>query len=183
MWFVWMIRKTLKNSSCRKWLMKKNRWPVRQSRCRIYVAEVSGQLFLQQGLTAECPKAQSSMTHVTGDEQWGAASADDAKCSSSKAVSVAGLHFFMQALVNLKTGICFCITTGTLLCRDDFSSSKVLADAESKSNRMNVMLSSGPHRDYPGDPCGPQLWSGPRRSSLDWRWLLCIGRCTGQHRQ
>lgn len=70
---------------------------------------------------------------------------------------MAGLHFLMQALVNVKTGICVCITTGTLLCRDDVSYSKVLADAESKSNRMNVMLSSSPHRDYPGDPCGPQL--------------------------
>lgn len=46
---------------------------------------------------------------------------------------------------------------GTLLSRDDFSSSKVLADAESKRNRTNFMLSFGPHTDPPGDPCTPQL--------------------------
>lgn len=63
----------------------------------------------------------------------------------------------LQALDNLKTGTCVWTTTGRLQSRDDFSSSRVLAGAESKSNKMNFMLSSGPHRDPPGDPCAPQL--------------------------
>lgn len=67
------------------------------------------------------------------------------------------LFCILQALVNLKTGICVWTTKGTLLSRDDFSSSKVLADAESKRNRTNFMLSFGPHTDPPGDPCTPQL--------------------------
>lgn len=55
-----------------------------------------------------------------------------------------------------------------------FFPSKAFAGANSKSNRMNFLLSSGPHRDPPGDtqshlivqpktrsfPSTPQLWSG-----------------------
>ena len=57
----------------------------------------------------------------------------------------------VQALGNLKTGICVWTTTSTFPSRDVFSSGKVLAGANSKSNRMNFLLSSGSHRDPPGD--------------------------------
>lgn len=80
----------------------------------------------------------------------------------------------VQIRSNWKTGIHVWTTTGTLLSRNAFFfSGKVLAGANSKSNRTNFLLRSSFQRVPPEDT--PLCPTGLIRTSLDRRSLLCTG--------
>ena len=70
----------------------------------------------------------------------------------------------VQALTNLKTGIRVWTTTGTFLSGDIFLPGKVLAGANSKSNKMDSPGDTQPHLTVQLEtrslPSTPQLWSG-----------------------